>query len=134
MFFKNKKIEYLIGGLAGAVCLGAVLLLPIDEEQTRTNSVRLGNGVIFQKKIVRSSSGYNGVEITQTKGNQKIDYICYRDFNGDGTVDCITRFNYFYGLKIPILYIDRRRNYSSWKEWFDSGDFLLRKEMKNAGF
>jgi|SRR3989338_2155532 len=134
MLFKDKRRVYLISGLAGAVCLGVALSLPLEREERRIKTTTLGNGMIFRKEIVKKSNGYIGVEITQTRRTGIIDTICYRDFNGDGKVDNILRFGHCYGLKYPSLCLVRRWNYSNWKEWFDSGDFLLRKEIREAGF
>ncbi|MEK6933786.1 MAG: hypothetical protein AABW75_02835 [Nanoarchaeota archaeon] len=134
MSFKDKKARCLIGGLAGIVLLGLAFYQPREQEERRVKTITLGNGVLFRKEIVKKSNGYTGIEITQTKGTNTIDTICYRDFNGDGKVDTILRFEHSYGLKYPSFLLIRKLNYSKWGEWFNSGDFLLRKEMKEAGF
>lgn len=134
MSFKDKKAKYFIGGLAGIVLLGLTFYQPKEQEERRVKTVTLGNGVLFRKEIVKKSNGYIGIEITQTRGTNTIDTICYRDLNGDGKVDIILRFGHSYGLKYPSFCLVRGWNYSKWGEWFNSADYLMRKEIREAEF
>ncbi len=130
---KIGKLAALLG--TASICLLFANIPRKQEEQRYTKTVTLGNGTLFCKDVLKKGRDYSRLSLFNVGRKSDLDHLNYEDFNGDGKVDCIKRYDYFMGFfRYSSFKINRNEDYREWREWFDSGDFLLQKELRAAGF